>query len=105
MNNQPYNKNLDPKRNKYGFRTLATILNALSSFTIREDGLKREIAIRGAIDIGRKYISHNSAKIRVSASFFYGLIVDDLIGLEFRKNNDCLVIFKEALPIPTLKII
>ncbi|KAA6396455.1 MAG: hypothetical protein EZS28_008016 [Streblomastix strix] len=72
-NKKSYNKKLDQKRCKYGFRTLATILNALSITRLGTDVIKQEIANRGGIEIGLRYLNHPSAKIRVMAALLFGL--------------------------------
>ncbi|KAA6377050.1 MAG: hypothetical protein EZS28_027423, partial [Streblomastix strix] len=86
-NKQPYNKEHDPKRCKYGFRTLATILNGLSALCLEHDVQKQEIANRGGIEIGLRYLNHPSAKIRVMAALLFGLSGEQNIGQQFRKNN------------------
>ncbi|KAA6354398.1 MAG: hypothetical protein EZS28_050075, partial [Streblomastix strix] len=102
---KPYNKELDPKRCKYGFRTLATILNALSILCLEHNGLQQEIANRGGIDIGLRYLNHPSAKIRIMAAILFGLSREDNIGYNFRKNNYCIPIYNSQIPPPLLNII
>ncbi|KAA6371333.1 MAG: hypothetical protein EZS28_033141 [Streblomastix strix] len=102
---QPYNKELDPRRCKYGIRTLATILNALSIICLGNDGLKQEIADHGGIEIGLRYLNHPSAKICVMAALLFGLSRERMIGQQFRKNNYCIPIFNSSIPPPLFNII
>ncbi|KAA6372918.1 MAG: hypothetical protein EZS28_031554, partial [Streblomastix strix] len=104
-NKKSYNKQLDPKRCKYGFRTLATILNALSILCLEHNGLQQEIANRGGIEIGLRYLNHPSAKIRVMAAVLFGLSREDNIGYDFRKNNYLIPIYNRSIPPPLLNIV
>ncbi|KAA6370190.1 MAG: hypothetical protein EZS28_034283 [Streblomastix strix] len=65
----PYKKDIDPKRNKYGLRTLQSILNALCVYAIGGIEFQKEIANRGGIEIGYQYIQNKSAKTRVIAAY------------------------------------
>ncbi|KAA6403656.1 MAG: hypothetical protein EZS28_000814 [Streblomastix strix] len=100
LNKQPYKKELDPKRSKYGFRTLATILNALCIFTFGNYGLKSQIASHGGIEIGMRYMNHQSNKIRVIAATLFGLSSDKSIGIDFRTKNNFIDLLNKYIPQP-----
>ncbi|KAA6368823.1 MAG: hypothetical protein EZS28_035650 [Streblomastix strix] len=102
LGKQPYNKELDPKRSKYGFRTLATILNALCIFTFEDYAFNQKIMNYGGIEIGLRYLNHKSTKIRVIASTLFGLSCFKNIGFHFRKINNCLDILSINIPPPLL---
>ncbi|KAA6367706.1 MAG: hypothetical protein EZS28_036767, partial [Streblomastix strix] len=101
----PYNSETEQKRNKYGLTTLESILDAFCVYSYDEEQLQQELYDRGGIQIGIRYINHPSAKVRVSATCLLYLITDQSVGSEFRKNNDCLSIINNSLPIPQLKVV
>ncbi|KAA6381815.1 MAG: hypothetical protein EZS28_022658 [Streblomastix strix] len=100
----PYDAETEIKRNKYGLSTFDAILDAFCVFCLKEE-FKQEIANRGGIEIGIRYLTHQSAKIRVAASCICGIVCHKTIGQVFRENNDFIAILNRVIPTPVLKIV
>ncbi|KAA6366614.1 MAG: hypothetical protein EZS28_037859 [Streblomastix strix] len=105
LNQHPYELQNEPKRNKYGMTTLESILIAYGLFSIRSDDIKNEIAKRGGINIGLKYLNHPSKMSMIAASCIIFISCDRSNGLEFRKNNNYLAIINETIHTPKLEVV
>ncbi|KAA6398954.1 MAG: hypothetical protein EZS28_005520 [Streblomastix strix] len=101
---QPYDIENEIKRNKYGFRTLDAILDALCVYGIQNQ-FQEAVANRGGIDIGRRYLNHQSLRIQISSTFLFGIIGNQEIGAAYRLNNDCLSIMNDIISPPSVKVV
>lgn len=92
--------NQDSKWSKYGLTTLEVLFSAFSVYISNSDKLDEEVLKRDGINISLRYLKHPSIWICYSASRIFRLALHRTLGSEFRKNNDCLAIINDLLPVP-----
>ncbi|KAA6389820.1 MAG: hypothetical protein EZS28_014652 [Streblomastix strix] len=105
MNNPQYDFESDQRRHKYGLKPIEQIIENIASFCLSEYKIKKELIQRGAIEIGMKYLTHPSALIKCNASILFGLMTDEELGANFRRDKDCLSLLNSYLPSPILRVI
>ncbi|KAA6389447.1 MAG: hypothetical protein EZS28_015026 [Streblomastix strix] len=93
------------KHKKYGLSTLETVIIAFGYYALQQDRFNYELANRGGIEIGFRYLTHSSVKVRIAASCLFGIATDRQIGSEFRKNNEYISIISSTIPTPKLQVL
>ncbi|KAA6397117.1 MAG: hypothetical protein EZS28_007354 [Streblomastix strix] len=101
----PNGLNHESKWSKIGLQNLEVYLTAFCYYSSDSDEFAKEIAKRDGINIGLRYLKHPLVQIREPASNLFGIAMHQTIGLEFRKNNDCLAILNEIIRNPTFKLV
>ncbi|KAA6386730.1 MAG: hypothetical protein EZS28_017742 [Streblomastix strix] len=101
----PNDINHESKWSKYGIQSLEVLLSAFGFYALISDNFQQEIARRDGIQIGLRYLKHQSIQVRIKAANLFRISSNKTIGSEFRKNNDCLAILNDSICNPQFKLV